>query len=263
MPEKSNRSDKSFLEGNSISPNELQIQYGIPSQEIASFRNLIQIYPDREVIIKEGDHENALYLLRIGTVEVFKGKGSKQELIGTIEAVNFIGEMSMINDEPRSATVISQTNNVVVYRIPNPNIHTILTNPKWAELLISRLSKNLAKSLDQQIVLSEQVKELRSELDTLKVDTKNQQQQASKNLRLAINGILYFQGVVQQSAVVGSKGWAYLNALTHVTRTLIARYITNLDESDKSVEVNVIRECLVTLPQDVQTKINDDISQLL
>ena len=164
-----------FLEGNSIPPGVLHLQHGIPLEEIASFRDLIRIYPEGEIIIKEADREHALYMLRVGTVEVFKGSGASQEFMGTIDAVNFFGEMSMINDEPRSATVISRTHDVVVYRIPNPNIQTILTNPMWAELLISRLSKNLARSIEQHIIVSEQVMELRSELERVTKDMKNQQ----------------------------------------------------------------------------------------
>ncbi|MCX6079023.1 MAG: cyclic nucleotide-binding domain-containing protein [Chloroflexi bacterium] len=257
---------KRYLEGNSISPNELHIQYGIPREEIASFRNLIYIYPNREVIIKEGDQEKALYLLRLGTVEVFKGGGASRESIGTIEAVNFFGEMSMINDEPRSATVISQANNVVVYRIPNPNIQTILTNPKWAELLISRLCKNLARSLNQQMIVNELVMDLRSDLERSHKELQTQRllsAQTAHNTRLAFNGIIHFQEIVQKMAVVGSKGWAYLNTLTQVTRTLGTHYIADLDNSDKQIEISVIRNCLSTLPQDEQSNIIQELNKLI
>jgi CRP-like cAMP-binding protein len=254
---------KGYVEGNFISPNELHIQYGIPNEEITSFRNLIRIYPEREVIIKEGEHEHALYLLRFGNVEVFKGSGASRELIGAIEAVNFFGEMSMINDEARSATVVSRSNHVVIYRIPNPNLQTILTNPKWAELLISRLCKNLARSLEQQMTASENVKELRSELEHVKKEMKKQQEETTRKTQLALNGILHFQNIVQRTAVVGSKGWAYLNTLNHVARTLIAHYLPNLDNVEKTVEISVIQNALSALPQNEQNKAIDDLKQFL
>ncbi len=252
-----------YVEGNSISPNELHIQYGIPTEEISSFRNLIRIYPEREVIIKEGEHEHALYLLRFGNVEVFKGSGTSRELIGAIEAVNFFGEMSMIIDEARSATVISRSSHVVVYRIPNPNIQTILTNPKWAELLISRLCKNLARSLEQQMTASENVKELRSELEQVKQAMKKQQEETARKTQLTLNGILHFQNIVQRTAVVGSKGWAYLNTLNHVARTLITHYLPNLDGAEKTVEISVIKNSLSALPQNEQNRTIDELKQFL
>ena len=56
--------------------------------------------------------------------------------------------VDVINDEPRTATVIAMSDKVVVYRIANPSAQTIASNPLWAELLITRLSKSLAKSID-------------------------------------------------------------------------------------------------------------------
>jgi CRP-like cAMP-binding protein len=167
MTESLDETKSNFVEGISVSPGEMQAQYGIPPEEFASFRDITRIYPGGETLIKEGDQERALYLLRAGSVEVFKGFGAARESMGTIDAVNFFGEMSMINDEPRSATVQALSERVVVYRIPNPNIHTILTNPLWAELLISRLARNLAEHVEQHLVASEQVKELRAEVARL------------------------------------------------------------------------------------------------
>ena len=264
MPETSDGTMKrGFIEGSSISPNELHIQYGIPHEEIVSFRNLIRIYPRHEIIIKEGDHEHALYLLRIGSVEVFKGVSNSKELIDTIDAVNFFGEMSMINDEARSATVISTTEHAVVYRIPNPNISMILSNPKWSELLLSRLSKNLARSLEQKMVLAEQIKALRTEVEHLTRNMKQKEEETSRKTRLAFNGILHFQSIVQRTAVVGSKGWAYLNTLSQVSRSLISHYLANFSEDEKDMEINVIRNALSALPQNEQSKTIEELKQLL
>lgn len=257
---------KGFLEGMSISPNELHMQYKIPREEIASFQNCTYIYPDKEVIIQEGDREKALYLLRFGTVEIFKGTGAARELIGTIEAVNFFGEMSLVNDEARSATVISSMKDVVVYKIAQPNIKTILTNPKWAELLVSRLCKNLARSNEQLMLVAEQAKVLGTELELVSRETENQvtlNTQTTRNIRLAFNGILHFQGIVQGLAIVGTRGWSYLNALTNVTRALISHYIPNLDETEKTVEINVIREYLSELGQGEHNKIFHELNELL
>lgn len=168
MAESDEEPNRGYKSGESLAPEELCDQFGIPIEEANFYRDSIRIYPKGEIIIKEADQEQALYLLRVGTVEVSKGSGASHESMGTIDAVNIFGEMSMINDEPRSATVTAATDNALVYRIATPNIHTILTNPMWAELLISRLCKNLARSLEQQVAASEQVKELQSELERLK-----------------------------------------------------------------------------------------------
>ncbi len=168
MPETPPSAKPGFVEGAAVPPHELHAQFGIPPEEIASFRDITRVYPVGATIIKEGDQEQALYLLRVGTVEVFKGSGASAENMGTIEAENIFGEMSMINDEPRSATVVARSPRVVVYRIPNPNIQTILTNPLWAELLISRLTRNLARNLAQHLATLDEVRALRAEVARLK-----------------------------------------------------------------------------------------------
>lgn len=254
---------RNFREGASISVNELQYEYGIPREEITSFRNIIRVYPDPEVIVSEGDREKVLYLLRIGGVDIFKGSGVSRVLIDTIDAVNFFGEMSMINDEPRSATVMSRTKNVVVYRIPNPNIQSILTNPKWAELLVSRLSKNLALNHKHQVMLTDQVNELRGELERIKRDTMGQKIIQARNTRLAMNGILHLQGIIQRAAMVGSKGWGILNALNQVSRKVISHYFPDLDDSDRAVEIDVLKKCLSALPVDEKNKAIEEINRYL
>ncbi len=259
MDDQPNNENTVYLEGKNLSPNQLYAEYGIPTQEISSFRNFICIYPNHTAIIQEGDQENALYLLRIGKVEAFKGSGPNRKSLGTIEAVNFFGEMSMINDEPRSATIITSANNVVVYRIPNPNIATILTNPKWAELLISRLSKNLSRSLNHDMLATQQVATLQTDLEQTKKELEALRADYSRMLRnthMSFDVIFTFQEIIQKMAVMaGSKGWAHLNALTLVTRTMFSRYIPTSNEPLPSVDLDVIRHCISGLPVDEQTRI--------
>lgn len=168
MAEPGDETKTGYQTGESFSPKDLHVQFGIPLEEVNIYRDCMRIYPKGAVIIKEAAQEQALYLLRVGTVEVSKGSRESHDLMGEIEAVNIFGEMSMINNEPRSATVTAATDNVLVYRIATPNIHTILTNPMWAELLISRLCQNLARSIEQQAAASKQVKALCAEVESLK-----------------------------------------------------------------------------------------------
>ena len=152
----------------SISPEELQLKFGIPHDEVEAFHDVIRIYSNQDVIIEEGDTEKAMYILRFGTVKVFKRSGVAQKFMTMIDAVSIFGELSAINDESRTATVMAMSDKVVVYRIANPSTQAIASNPLWAELLISRLSKSLARSIEQHVAAAETVKELRAEVERLK-----------------------------------------------------------------------------------------------
>jgi CRP/FNR family cyclic AMP-dependent transcriptional regulator len=104
-------------------------------------------YSNQDVIVAEGDNDAAMYILRAGTVKVFRRAGVAQKFMGTMDAMCIFGELSMINHEPRSATVIAMSDKVLVYRIENPNLHDVAANPAWAEMLISNLSMLLAKKI--------------------------------------------------------------------------------------------------------------------
>lgn len=65
-------------------------------------------YLKGEVIVREGDPGGELYLLLEGTVEAWKAFGTPQaRRLNTIPAVSSFGEMAILDDEPRSATVVA------------------------------------------------------------------------------------------------------------------------------------------------------------
>ena len=250
MDTQMNDSTNNWVRGDVFSAQELKARYSIPSEELASFHNCTFIIPYRGVIVTEGEHDKSMFLLRYGTVGVYKNVGLKQEQIAEINAVNFFGEMGLINDEPRSASIIALSKDVVVYRIAQPNMPIILRNPKWAEILITRMSKNLASdnqllaaSSKQNLDLKYENGDLKLEIDKLRAENIT----ISQNVSYVLSSILYFQTVVMGLAVVGTKGWAYLNALNRVCRKLIAHYLTNPEATERAADVKVIRECLKSI----------------
>ncbi len=61
-----------------------------------------------EQIVREGEPGDRLYLLLEGSVRVVKGYATPQELeLRTLEAVDYFGEMAVLADEPRSATIVA------------------------------------------------------------------------------------------------------------------------------------------------------------
>ena len=57
-----------------------------------------------EVIFREGDPGDLLYLVGGGSVKISKtGRGGQQETLGFIRSGNFFGEMALLDGEPRSA----------------------------------------------------------------------------------------------------------------------------------------------------------------
>lgn len=71
------------------------------------------VYPAGSEIIEEGgevfDEDDGLYLLVSGTVEVRKGSidGTDGRLLARFGAREFFGELALLDDEPRSASVFA------------------------------------------------------------------------------------------------------------------------------------------------------------
>ncbi len=69
-----------------------------------------------EVLFEEGDHGNEAYLILAGTIEVFKRAGGRDHVIATLGKGEIIGEMSLIDNQPRmaSARVLDNTKLMVI-----------------------------------------------------------------------------------------------------------------------------------------------------
>jgi len=65
-------------------------------------------YLPGEVIIREGDRGDKLYVLLEGEVAIIKNHGTPSEhRLATMTSSDFIGEMAILDDAPRSATAVA------------------------------------------------------------------------------------------------------------------------------------------------------------
>lgn len=259
MNVRSNENKREWLRGDEIPPIDLVNRYGVPREEAASFMQSIRLYRPGMVIFSEGDADRTLFLLRYGGVGVYKRVGGVQERIATIEAVNFIGEMSLINNEPRSASVITQSEGALVYALSKTNLSQIAANPKWSELMINSLGNNLAQTTTQLVSLMNTQREQRAELEHLRAEY----DQTMKKVNLILSAILSFENLITDLAVVGSKGWTYLQALSDVTRALITYYIPSLKVFKESAEKKAMRDCLENARTSASGSVYTELSKSL
>ncbi len=99
-------------------------------------------------VIKQGDTGVGLYVITDGTVRITKETDpDKPEMnLGTVGPGNVLGEMSLLDDLPRSANVIA-VNDVKALLLPVWEFRTILRNhPDIALRLLATLSRRLRKA---------------------------------------------------------------------------------------------------------------------
>jgi CRP/FNR family transcriptional regulator, cyclic AMP receptor protein len=99
-------------------------------------------------LIKQGDTGVGLYVITDGTVQITKETDpDKAELdLGTVGPGNVLGEMSLLDDLPRSASVTA-VSEVTALLLPIWEFRTNLRNqPDIALRLLSTLSRRLRKA---------------------------------------------------------------------------------------------------------------------
>jgi len=101
-----------------------------------------------EVMITEGKTGEIFYIVASGSVGVFLKRKLVDKLVATLGPGDFFGEMSLISDEPRSASVVCQEDGVVYTLLRSTFRKVIRSNPFIGDLMrkaaAARRSENRA-----------------------------------------------------------------------------------------------------------------------
>ena len=100
-----------------------------------------KVYADREIIIRQGESGNCMYVVQGGRVEVLQNslKGGEQHL-AFLDAGDFFGEMAVFEKEIRSATVRAAGE----ARVLRVDKKTLLTRIREDPLLAVNLLKTMS-----------------------------------------------------------------------------------------------------------------------
>ena len=82
----------------------------------------IRVYNRDEIIFTEGDQGNVMFFIISGTVSISR----KKQIIRTMKRGDYFGEMSMLLNSPRTATVKTLEDNTRIVVISQDNFETIL-----------------------------------------------------------------------------------------------------------------------------------------
>ncbi|MDH3744378.1 MAG: cyclic nucleotide-binding domain-containing protein [Acidobacteriota bacterium] len=66
-------------------------------------------FDELETIIEEGATGLGMFVITSGRAEVFKGKGDTRLSLGAMEEGDVLGEIALIDNQPRSASAVAQT----------------------------------------------------------------------------------------------------------------------------------------------------------
>lgn len=105
-----------------------------------------------EVIIREGDFDGTLFVVTRGRVDVTKGAGEAcQRCLATLGPPCYFGEMALIDDTHRSATVVAKDETEVISLDRLNLLEEIEHSPTMALEMLRELSRRL-RALEKSVI---------------------------------------------------------------------------------------------------------------
>jgi CRP/FNR family transcriptional regulator, cyclic AMP receptor protein len=97
-----------------------------------------------DVLFREGERGEEMYVIQSGVVQVFKRVGDVERPLATLGRGEFVGEMAILNDKPRTATAVV-LEDARCLLIDGVTLEQMISNSSEIAL---RLVKKLARRLD-------------------------------------------------------------------------------------------------------------------
>ncbi|MGI9289422.1 MAG: Crp/Fnr family transcriptional regulator [Pseudomonadales bacterium] len=103
-------------------------------------------YPKNTVIINEDDFADSLYVIEAGRVKVYcSDKNGKEFIMNTMGSGEYFGELALLDDEKRSASVRTLDKSVFLIMYKDEFNKILDEQPNIARTLIKNLTKRVRK----------------------------------------------------------------------------------------------------------------------
>jgi hypothetical protein len=125
-----------------------------PGTPKSPFERYLVTHPMGDIIFSEGEIGTEMYIVQSGTVELLKEIGGETRVLSTLEKGDFFGEMSVLEDLPRTASARAKTD-VELVRINGATFDAMLkSNTEIAVRMMRKLSRRVrevTEMLEQSI----------------------------------------------------------------------------------------------------------------
>ncbi len=123
-----------------------------------------------QVLFKEGSFSDAAFIIESGKVEIsVSNSGGEKTVIGVLKDNDIVGEMGLIDGNPRSATVTALSD-VQIKEITREQFETLSrTNPNALMPILKVLSKRLRDTLKMVIDATKKNSD-KNRIEKLKLD---------------------------------------------------------------------------------------------
>lgn len=106
-------------------------------------KDIVRAFKKGDTIIGEGDPGREMFIIQSGSVDVFKGEGEGRIHLATLQRGDFFGEMSILENVRRSATVIAREETSLLVLNAGNFLVKIRKDPTFAFSLMQRMSNRI------------------------------------------------------------------------------------------------------------------------
>ncbi len=123
---------------------------GTGTDHVALQKKLSRTYKAGTVLFREGEEGDNMYIIQSGRVQITRRVGGQDAVLAVLPAGEFFGEMSIINNRPRSATAMVLEDSVLLEIDGRTFEAMIRGNSEIAVRMVKKLADRLEQA-DRQI----------------------------------------------------------------------------------------------------------------
>lgn len=103
----------------------------------------IKQYKKGELLFREGDPSDAMYVIRKGRISILKSKGASTVTLAELAPGEMLGEMAFFDNKPRSASAQAAQDSEVII-LPFAALHAqFKTFPEWLRAMVKTVNSHL------------------------------------------------------------------------------------------------------------------------
>ncbi len=110
-------------------------------------RTKTQDFAKGSVVVQKDDPGDAVYFVSAGTLKaVLSGDGGREIVLSVFREGDFFGEMSLLDGQPRSATIVAVENSTLVTLKRRDFVNHVINFPQTAINILTEMSMRLRKA---------------------------------------------------------------------------------------------------------------------
>lgn len=103
-----------------------------------------RVYPDGEVIVRQGELGDCMYVVQQGKAEVLRRQGDKEYCLAVLEPWDFFGEKAIFEKEARAAATVRSLGGAVVLKMEKRALlQRVHEDPSFVFTLLRAMSRRI------------------------------------------------------------------------------------------------------------------------